>query len=128
MKMAAAEALWDSADPAPMSLFTWGDEAQRRDRMGIKVPGLLSFLAYNRFEGEVKGIKNLQVEYEYRYGPGDYVPPVMWTYWTFRIMAGAGLVMLALSIFSRCSFQQSPCRTSRTRRAGFSRRWAGSRG
>jgi len=88
MKMAAAEALWESADPAPMSLFTWGHEPQRRDLFAIKVPGLLSFLAYNRFEGEVRGIKNLQEEYETRYGPGDYVPPVMWTYWNFRVMVG----------------------------------------
>ena len=55
MKMAAAEALWETADPAPMSLFTWGNEAERRDVFAIKVPGLLSFLAYNRFSGEVQG-------------------------------------------------------------------------
>lgn len=97
MKMAAAEALWETADPAPMSLLTIGHEPERRDRFALKVPGLLSFLAYNRFSGEVKGVKNLQEEYERVYGAGDYVPPVMWTYWTFRIMAGAGFVMLALA-------------------------------
>jgi len=100
MKMAAAEALWESADPAPMSLFTWGHEPQRRDLFAIKVPGLLSFLAYNRFEGEVQGIKDLQEEYETRYGPGDYVPPVMWTYWNFRVMVGAGMLMLVLSAWA----------------------------
>lgn len=94
MKMAAAEALWDTEDPAAMSLFTWGDEANRRDVFAVKVPGLLSFLAYNRFEGEVKGIKQLQEEYVAQYGPGDYVPPVKWTYWTFRLMVGAGTAML----------------------------------
>ena len=96
MKMAAAEALWETADPAPMSLFTVGNEPERRDLFALKVPGLLSFLAYNRFTGEVKGIKNLQEEYEQTYGLGDYVPPVMWAYWTFRIMVGAGSVMMAL--------------------------------
>lgn len=100
MKMAAAEALWDTADPAPMSLFTWGDEVGRRDVFAIKVPGLLSFLAHNRFAGEVEGIRDLQAEYEGRYGPGDYVPPVKWTYWTFRIMAGAGVVMLLLGAWA----------------------------
>jgi cytochrome d ubiquinol oxidase subunit I len=99
MKMAAAEALWETADPAPMSLFTIGNEPERRDRFAIKMPGLLSFLAYNRFTGEVKGIKNLQEEYEEAHGPGDYVPPVMWTYWTFRVMAGAGFAMLALALW-----------------------------
>jgi len=97
MKMAAAEALWHSADPAPMSLFTWGNEPERRDVFAIKVPGLLSFLAHNRFSGEVEGISELQAEYEARYGPGDYVPPVKWTYWNFRVMVGAGMAMLLLA-------------------------------
>jgi cytochrome d ubiquinol oxidase subunit I len=98
MKMAAAEALWETADPAAMSLFTIGNEAEQRDVFAIRVPGLLSFLAYNRFDGEVKGIKNLQIEYEQTYGPGNYVPPVAVSYWTFRIMVGAGVAMLALAV------------------------------
>lgn len=99
MKMAAAEALWDTEDPAAMSLFTIGDEANRKDVFAIKVPGLLSFLAYNRFEGEVKGINELQEEYVQTHGPGDYVPPVAVSYWTFRIMAGAGFAMLGLALW-----------------------------
>jgi cytochrome d ubiquinol oxidase subunit I len=100
MKMAAAEALWITENPASMSLFTWGNERERRDVFAIKVPGLLSFLAYNRFEGEVKGIRELNEEYTQRYGPGDYVPPVKWTYWTFRMMVGAGMVMLVLAAWA----------------------------
>jgi len=112
MKMAAAEALWETADPAPMSLFTWGHEPERRDLFALKLPGLLSFLAHNRFSGEVKGIKNLQAEYEATFGPGDYVPPVMWTYWNFRVMAGAGVLMLLLAAWAlwaslRTSFAMS---------------------
>jgi len=99
MKMAAAEALWESEDPAAMSLFTIGNEKERRDVFAIKVPGLLSFLAYNRFSGEVRGINNLQREYMQTYGPGDYVPPVAISYWTFRIMIGAGMVMLLLAFY-----------------------------
>lgn len=94
MKMAAAEALWESENPAAMSLFTIGNEANREDVFAIKIPGALSFLAYNKFEGEVKGIKNIQSEYEMKYGPGDYVPPVAISYWTFRMMVGAGFAML----------------------------------
>ena len=113
MKMAAAEALWETADPAPMSLFTWGNEPERRDRFAVKVPGLLSFLAYNTFSGQVKGIKELQALAELRHGPGDYVPPVMWTYWLFRAMAGAGVAMLALSAWAvvlvlRERFERAP--------------------
>jgi cytochrome d ubiquinol oxidase subunit I len=100
MKMAAAEALWQSENPAAMSLFTWGNEPERKDVWAIKVPGLLSFLAYNRFDGEVRGIKDIQAEYEGRYGPGDYVPPVKWSYWNFRAMAGAGTLMLLLAAWA----------------------------
>jgi cytochrome d ubiquinol oxidase subunit I len=113
MKMAAAEALWETQDPAPMSLFTWGNEPERRDLFALKVPGLLSFLAYNRFSGRVEGVKDLEAEYEAKYGPGDYVPPVMWTYWLFRAMVGAGTLMLVLSAWAlvamlRESFERSP--------------------
>ena len=99
MKMAAAEALWQTEDPAAMSLFTIGNEAERRDVFAIRVPGLLSFLAYNKFSGAVEGINNLQDDYVQTYGPGSYVPPVAISYWTFRIMVGAGFVMLALTLY-----------------------------
>lgn len=113
MKMASAEALWETEDPAAMSLLTIGNEPERRDLFVIKVPGLLSFLAYNRFDGEVKGIKNLQTEYEQTYGPGNYVPPVAVSYWTFRMMVGAGFVMLALLLYGlylvvKDKFEQQP--------------------
>ncbi len=113
MKMASAEALWDTADPAPMSLFTWGDEPARKDVFAIKVPGMLSFLAHNRFSGAVKGIRQLEREYEERYGPGSYVPPIKWTYWSFRIMVGAGMLMLVLSAWAvlavlRARFETAP--------------------
>jgi cytochrome d ubiquinol oxidase subunit I len=113
MKMAAAEALWDSANPAPMSLFTWGDESNRKDVFAVKIPGLLSFLAYNRFDGEVRGINDIQAEYTARYGPGDYAPPVKWTYWNFRAMVGAGTLMLALAAWALLATLRGRVTTSR---------------
>jgi cytochrome bd ubiquinol oxidase subunit I len=100
MKMAAAEALWQTENPAAMSLFTWGNEPERKDAWAVRVPGLLSFLAHNRFVGEVEGIRDIQAEYEAKYGPGDYVPPVMWSYWNFRVMVGAGMLMLVLGAWA----------------------------
>lgn len=99
MKMAAAEALWDSENPAAMSLFTIGNEKERKDVFAIRLPGLLSFLAYNKFTGEVKGINEIQAEYEQTHGPGNYVPPVAISYWTFRIMVGLGFLMLLMLIY-----------------------------
>ncbi len=97
MKMAAAEALYQTEDPAPLSLLTIGDLSQRREVFSIRVPNLLSLLSYNQFTGEVKGINDLQAEYQKKYGPGDYIPPVAFVYWSFRAMVGAGLAMLALA-------------------------------
>jgi len=100
MKMAAAEALWESQDPASFSLLTIGDLSQRRDVFSIRIPRLLSLLSYNQIEGQVKGIHDLQAEYEQQYGPGNYIPPVAATYWSFRVMVGAGFALLLLAIYA----------------------------
>lgn len=97
MKIASAEALWRTEDPASFSLLTIGDLTQRREVFAIRIPRVLSLLAYNQLDGEVKGIYDLQAEYEAKYGPGNYIPPVAVNYWTFRIMVGAGMLMLFLA-------------------------------
>jgi cytochrome d ubiquinol oxidase subunit I len=99
MKMASAEALWETENPASFSLLTIGDLSQRREVFSIRLPRLLSLLSYNQLTGEVKGIYDLQAEYEQTYGPGDYIPPVAVNYWTFRIMVGAGFLMAALALY-----------------------------
>jgi len=99
MKMASAEALWDSEDPASFSLFTIGNMQERRDVFAIRIPRLLSLLAYNQIDGEVKGMNDLQAEYEVTYGPGNYVPPAIIPYWTFRVMVGAGTLMIFLALY-----------------------------
>ena len=100
MKMAAAEALWNTEDPASFSLLTIGDLQQRRDVFAIRLPRMLSLLAYNQLTGAVQGIYNLQEQYSQTYGPGNYIPPVAVTYWSFRIMVGAGFAMLALALYA----------------------------
>jgi cytochrome d ubiquinol oxidase subunit I len=100
MKMAAAEALWESENPASFSLITIGNLQQRGDVFSIRIPRLLSLLSYNQLTGNVQGIYNLQQQYEQQYGPGNYIPPVAATYWSFRIMVGAGFAMLAMALYA----------------------------
>jgi cytochrome bd ubiquinol oxidase subunit I len=100
MKMAAAEALYESEDPASFSLLTIGDLSQRREVFSIRLPAMLSMLAFNQLDGQVQGINDLQVEYQQVYGPGDYIPPVAIVYWTFRIMVGAGFLLLLLAFYA----------------------------
>jgi cytochrome d ubiquinol oxidase subunit I len=94
MKMAAAEALWETADPAALSVISFFSEAEQRTLWSIEIPRGLSLLSFNSLSGEVKGIKDLQAEFAARHGPGDYIPPVFISYWSFRVMVGTGLLML----------------------------------
>jgi cytochrome d ubiquinol oxidase subunit I len=98
MKMAAAEALWNKHNPASLSLFTFGNEPERRDVFAIRIPYALSILAYNSPTGEVRGINDIEAEYQAKYGPGNYAPPIALTYWSFRLMVGSGFLMIALAL------------------------------
>ncbi len=99
MKMAAAEALWETEDPASFSVFTITDQENKRDLVALRLPYLLSLMAYSRLDGEVMGINDLQQQFELKHGPGNYIPPIMVSYWTFRIMVGSGFLMLFLAGF-----------------------------
>jgi cytochrome bd ubiquinol oxidase subunit I len=98
MKMAAAEGLYKTEDPASFSILTIGDLRARKEVFAIRIPAVLSLLAYNRLAGQVQGIDDLQAAYEKQYGPGDYRPPIPMVYWNFRFMAGAGTLMIVLAL------------------------------
>ena len=97
MKLAASEALWETENPAAFSLVAAIDQKAQTTR-ALRIPAALSILCYNKPSGEVRGIKDLQAEYERNYGPGNYIPNVAVTFWTFRIMVGAGLLMILLAL------------------------------
>jgi len=98
MKMAAMEGLWESEQPASFSLFAIIDQQNRTASRELKLPYMLSVLAYNNLSGEVKGMNQLQAAYEEKYGPGDYLPPVAIVYWSFRLMVGLGMLFILFSI------------------------------
>jgi cytochrome d ubiquinol oxidase subunit I len=100
MKLAAVEAIWETEQPASFSLLTIGDLTGKQEIWSIRVPYLMSLLACNDLECEVRGINDLQAEYEAQYGSGDYVPLVVATYWSFRIMVAIGFTLLAASAFA----------------------------
>ena len=117
MKMAAAEALCDTEQPASFSVFAIGD-VTRSDCENVKsvtVPALLSFLAHNDFSSEVKGIDQLVPLYQQKYGtnypvdeklgelsgkPIDYVPVLPVTYWGFRLMIGFGALAVGAGLLA----------------------------
>jgi cytochrome d ubiquinol oxidase subunit I len=106
MKMAAAEALYDTESHAGFSLFTIGSLDGKHEKFSVKVPGLLSFLATGSPSGRVEGINQLRARYEATYGqdpgaayysPDDYTPVIPLTYWTFRLMIGTGMLAALLA-------------------------------
>ena len=57
MKMAAAEAIWDTQAPASFSVFTVGTPDGEQELFSLRVPHLLSFMATGDINGEVEGIR-----------------------------------------------------------------------
>ena len=55
-------------------------------------------MSYNKFSGKVEGLNELQSQYVQKYGPGDYIPPVTLSFYSFRLMVGAGMVMILISL------------------------------
>jgi cytochrome d ubiquinol oxidase subunit I len=100
MKMAAAEALWETESPASFSVLTIGSLDGSSEVFALRLPRLLCLLSYNQLECEIKGMNELQEEFAAQYGPGDYTPPPVIPYWSFRIMVGAGFLMIALAIYA----------------------------
>jgi cytochrome d ubiquinol oxidase subunit I len=99
MKMAAAEALWETSAPAPFSVFTIGTLDGSAPIFSIDIPHGLSLLATHSWDGEVQGINNLQEQYEQEFGPGDYKPNIPMAYWNFRLMIGFGALGTLIAIY-----------------------------
>lgn len=100
MKTAASEALWESKDPAPLSIISIVDEKNKKNTFEITIPKLLSFMSFNSFNAKVQGINDIQAQYEKQYGPGNYIPPVTVSFYTFRAMVGSGMLMILLALLA----------------------------
>jgi cytochrome d ubiquinol oxidase subunit I len=100
MKMAAAEALYETTDSAPFSLLTIGTLDGSRPVFQIDVPSVLSFLATGDFSSTVQGVNDLQAKYEVEFGPGDYTPNIPLAYWSFRLMIGFGALAVLFALIT----------------------------
>lgn len=107
MKLSSMEALWETEDPAPFAVIADINENARRNDYEISIPGVFSFMLFNKPSGEVKGINDLQAMSVETYGPGDYIPDVTGLFWSFRAMVGAGGLMAAIAaMIALLSWQQ----------------------
>ncbi len=88
-KFAAMESHWETEKTAPMYVLTWPDEENNTNFIeAIKIPGILSFMAFSDFNAEVQGLNAF---------PEEDHPPVLITFLSFRFMVAMGALFLLLS-------------------------------
>ena len=100
MKMAAAEALYETTDNAPFSIFTVGTLDGSEPLFQLEIPKVLSILSTGSADGTVEGINDLQAQYEQQFGPGDYKPIIPIAYWSFRLMIGLGALAGVFAVWA----------------------------
>jgi cytochrome d ubiquinol oxidase subunit I len=88
-KLAAIEARWDTGSRVPLTLFAIPDQADATNHDAIEVPALGSLILTHDINGTVRGLKDF---------PREDWPPVIIPFFTFRIMVGIGLLMLAIVV------------------------------
>jgi cytochrome d ubiquinol oxidase subunit I len=114
MKIAAAEAQWSTCQPCSFSLFQiGGGNNDQTPTQIIEIPHLLSLLATNTWNGKVVGLNPLQSQYSKQFGPGYYVPNVFIQYWSMRVMAYLGVVVLLISGWGLWLIRRGKLATSR---------------
>ncbi|MEJ2183108.1 MAG: cytochrome ubiquinol oxidase subunit I [Nitrospirota bacterium] len=91
-KLAAMESVWNTTRGAPFSLIVVPDPGKERNAVeALKIPKLVSFLAYRDPNAKVLGLK--------AFPPADR-PPVLPVFLSFRGMLGLGLLFIALTLFA----------------------------
>jgi len=114
MKIAAAEAQWTTCQPCSFSLFQiGGGNNDETPTQIIEIPHLLSLLATNHWNGQVVGMTPLNQQYNKQYGPGNYVPDVFIQYWSMRVMAYLGALVLLIAVWGLWLTRRGKLATSR---------------
>jgi len=85
------EGLWETQRGAPLVLFGLPDQEEETTRFAIEIPKLSSLILTHELNGEVRGLKEW---------PKDERPPVAIVFWSFRIMVGIGMLMIATGIIA----------------------------
>jgi cytochrome d ubiquinol oxidase subunit I len=90
-KVAAMEGHFETRSGAPLILFGLPDMAAETTRYALEIPKLGSLILTHSWDGQVKGLKAW---------PKADRPNATVVFWTFRIMVGLGLLMVAIGLWS----------------------------
>ena len=90
-KLAAIEGHWENkpGEAVPLVLFGLPDMEAETTRAAIEIPGLGSLLLTHSAKGQFPGLKDF---------PREDRPNAAVVFWTFRVMVGLGLLMIALGM------------------------------
>ncbi len=86
--LAAMEGRFESGGMAPIDLIGQPNVKERRLDNPIRVPGILSFLAYGTFRGNVRGLSE--------FPESEWPDNIELLYYSFHIMAGLGTILIAV--------------------------------
>jgi cytochrome d ubiquinol oxidase subunit I len=86
--LAAMEGRWHSGPWAELNVIGQPDVQNRRLDNPIRMPGILSFIAYGSFDSNVKGLDE--------FPPEQWPPNIELLYYSFHIMVGLGTIFIAI--------------------------------
>lgn len=100
VKVAAMEGIWPEKEAgAPLLLFAIPDMKNETNHFEIKVPKVASLILTHSLDGEVQGLKSVAAE------DRPYVPLV---FFSFRIMVGLGMLMIAAAVWGLWLRRKNP--------------------
>jgi cytochrome d ubiquinol oxidase subunit I len=88
-KMAAFEALWQTEDGAPFTVFGIPDEKNERTLLAIRIPKMLSLLVHFDPDGRVLGLEEFAK---------DERPPVLVPFAGYHVMILLGLLFILMGV------------------------------
>ena len=88
-KVAAMEGHWDGSKPGSLVLFGIPNEKMRRNDYEIAIPNAGSLILTHSWDGKYPGLTSF---------PERDWPPVANVFFTFRIMVGIGLLLIAVGL------------------------------
>src|SRR6478672_9928346 len=91
-KVAAMEGHWETQAPAPLILFGFPDMEKEETKLAVEIPYLGSLILRHSLDGEIQGLK--------AFPKADRPTNVPLVFWSFRIMVGMGVLMIALGVVS----------------------------
>ena len=94
-KIAAMEAIWETEEAVPFTLFALPDETTRSNRYAVEIPYAGSLVLTHDAHGKLQGLNDFIGEH----------PPVAMVFWSFRVMLAMGGLMLLTAWLSAWQFR-----------------------